>query len=184
MAWRKEREANLSTESTQAETHAWISRSDENARRAQGIEAAASKGAEAVNGLIKDSREGGRPRFRRMPTRAFSPHERLRQHEEFQTLFRRGQKVESHSFLLLWRRGGGVKRVGFALSRQVRGAVRRNRARRRVREAYRLNRDLLQEGTQVVFVVRSGALAVEFSDLLKEVQRGLRAAGGSRNEAA
>jgi ribonuclease P protein component len=76
-----------------------------------------------------------------------------------------------------------VKRAGFALSRQLRGAVRRNRARRRVREAYRLSRDLLREGTQVVFVVRSGALTVEFSELLIEVQQGLQAASSRGNKA-
>src|SRR3990172_445104 len=119
-----------------------------------------------------------------MPTRAFPPHERLSRREEFQALFRRGQKVESRSFLLFWHRGGGGRRAGFTLSRQLRGAVCRNRARRRVREAYRLSRDLLREDTQVVFVIRSGALTVDFSDLLKEIQRGLRAVSGGGNKAA
>jgi len=53
-----------------------------------------------------------------------------------------------------------------------------------VREAYRLSRDLLREDTQVVFVIRSGALTVDFSDLLKEIQRGLRAVSGGGNKAA
>ena len=41
---------------------------------------------------------------------------------------------------ILWREGVDARRVGFAVSRQVRSAVERNRVRRRLREAYRATR--------------------------------------------
>ena len=56
------------------------------------------------------------------------------------TVFQRGSRHERGSFVVLWRPAKG-RRVGFAVSRQLRGAARRNRARRRIREAYRQVRD-------------------------------------------
>ena len=47
--------------------------------------------------------------------------------------------------------------MGFTVSRKVRGAVRRNRVRRRLREVYRVQRHALPEGVSVVFVGREGA---------------------------
>ena len=111
-----------------------------------------------------------------MAAGTFPLRERLRQRKRFQRIFQQGERVESRSFLLLWHRGGGIRQAGFTLSRHLRGAVRRNRARRRVREAYRLSRlVLLPQGIQVVFVVRRGALTVKFSELLREVKEGLEA---------
>jgi ribonuclease P protein component len=68
--------------------------------------------------------------------------------------------------------------VGVTVSRQVRGAVRRNRARRRVREAARLRllRDdsgLLRSGIpyDVVLIARPPALEAAFSALLLDAER-------------
>jgi len=68
--------------------------------------------------------------------------------------------------------------VGVTVSRGVRGAVRRNRARRRVREAARLR--LLVDDSRVsqpgipydvVLIARPAALTVEFAGLLRDVER-------------
>jgi ribonuclease P protein component len=67
-------------------------------------------------------------------------------------------------------------RVGVSTSRQIRGAVARNRARRRVREAARLR--LLPEGSigrrpgitfDVVLIARPSALTADFSRIEAEV---------------
>ena len=105
------------------------------------------------------------------------PNERLRKRESYQLLFQEGRKVQSRSFLLLWHEGGGARRAGFTLSRRIRGAVLRNKARRRVREAYRTSRAFLPQGIQIVFVIRGEALTIEFWELLEEVQRALQAVG-------
>jgi len=72
----------------------------------------------------------------------------------------------------------GASRVGVTVSRQVRGAVHRNRARRRVREAARLRllRDdsgLLRSGIpyDVVLIARPSALEAAFSAVLQDAER-------------
>jgi ribonuclease P protein component len=77
--------------------------------------------------------------------------------------------------VLVWRTAEGPSEAGFAVSRQVRGAVPRNRLRRRLREAYRTNRLLLPPRVQVVFVARGTAVSRSFDDLCRDVRDGLKA---------
>jgi len=60
--------------------------------------------------------------------------------------------------------------VGFTVSRKVRGAVRRNRVRRRLREAYRLQGRGLREGISVIFVGREGAEAARLETLMTQMR--------------
>ena len=78
-------------------------------------------------------------------------------------------------------------RVGVTVSRRIRGAVRRNRARRRLREAARLN--LVGEGSpllaggktyDVVLIARPAALTAPFGELVRETLAVARKAGRSR----
>lgn len=61
--------------------------------------------------------------------------------------------------------------MGFAVSRQLRGAVRRNRARRRVREAYRQVRALIAQDIEMVVVARASAATRPFPELVEEMRR-------------
>ena len=168
-ARRRKREAYVSTEPTQAEANARFPRENEDSRRTEGSQAAPGEGTKANDGVS----ERGAPSD--MTAAKLPPKERLKQQREFQALFRQGEKFESKSFLLLWKKGGGGRRAGFKLGRHIRGAVKRNRARRRVREAYRVSRDLLPAGVQLLFIIRGGVLRARFPDLLREVEQGLRA---------
>ncbi len=49
----------------------------------------------------------------------------------------------------------GRTRLGLSVSRKVGGAVERNRWKRRMREAFRLNRKSLPEGLDVIAVART-----------------------------
>ena len=71
-----------------------------------------------------------------------------------------------------------ISRVGVTTSRQIRGAVARNRARRRLREAVRLT--LLRDGSiasgpgitfDVVLIARPPALTAPFSEIENEIGR-------------
>lgn len=100
---------------------------------------------------------------------AFPRRERLRRAGEFQAVFRGGNRVERRTFVALWRLDFGARKVGFAVSRQVRTAVKRNRVRRRLREAYRRRRGLFPEDLAMVFVGRPAALTADFDALLDDV---------------
>ena len=61
--------------------------------------------------------------------------------------------------------------MGFAVSRQVRGAVARNRARRRIREAYRQICAQMASDITVVIVARPGAVRRPFPELVEDMRR-------------
>jgi len=107
--------------------------------------------------------------------------ERLRRAADFQTVFQRGSRHERGSFVVLWRPAKG-RRVGFAVSRQLRGAARRNRARRRIREAYRQVREQMAPDLEMVVVARPSAATRPFPELIDDMRRLAEALGrpGSR----
>jgi ribonuclease P protein component len=85
-------------------------------------------------------------------------------------LFRRGARLEGPSFVLLWRREPGPRAVGFAVGRRLGGSVVRNRARRRLREAYRRQRGLAPEdGIRLCLIARPAALTTPFEQLVDAV---------------
>jgi ribonuclease P protein component len=64
--------------------------------------------------------------------------------------------------------------VGFAVGRRLGGSVVRNRARRRLREAYRRQRDLVApEGIRLCFIGRQASLTCPFDQLIEAVGRAL-----------
>jgi ribonuclease P protein component len=113
--------------------------------------------------------------------------ERLRGKARIQALFEQGKRQDQGSVMALWTARTGPALVGFAVSRRLGGGVRRNRARRRLREAYRRLRGGMAPGVEVMFVGRSGVADIAFERLLADMRRviegiareaGRRAAGG------
>ena len=103
---------------------------------------------------------------------------RLRSRAEFDRLFRRGARVEGPAFVLLWRREPGPRAVGFAVGRRLGGSVVRNRARRRLREAYRRQQGLAPiSGVRLCFIARQGALTNPFDELIDAMGRALTQTG-------
>ena len=84
---------------------------------------------------------------------------------------------------MLWRDGDASRRVGFAVSRQLRNAVKRNRARRRLREAYRQAREAAPADIGLVIIGRPGALTVDFNELVAELRDALGAIARGRARA-
>lgn len=115
---------------------------------------------------------------------------RLRRRRDFQAVLAAG-RVFAGAALVGFARPAPAEqpmpRVGVTVSRRIRGAVRRNRARRRVREAARLN--LLGDGSplrvegktyDVVLIARPAALTAPFAELVRETLAVARRAGRNR----
>ena len=154
------READVPTEPSPAEQDARLPPAHGDERRPEGAEASARQRAAPADGL---GSVPGAPSARARLPRA----ERLRSRAEFDRLFRRGGRVEGPAFVLLWMREPGPRAVGFAVGRRLGGSVVRNRARRRLREAYRRQRGLLPpEGIRLCFIARQSALTSPFDQLV------------------
>lgn len=110
-----------------------------------------------------------------LPAAGKSP-ERLRKRAEFLAV-RRGDKRRGRLFLLevLDRGDEGAPRVGFTVTRKVGNAVERNRIRRRLKEAVRLDAaGDMAAGKDYVIVGRSEILSVPFDELKAELSRRIR----------
>lgn len=92
---------------------------------------------------------------------------------DFQSVYEHGFRVPGPFFVAFCfaKEAQPRARVGFAASRALGGSVVRNRIRRRLREAVRLNLEKLGPRWNVVLQARKAALTADFSDLNREIQR-------------
>ena len=105
--------------------------------------------------------------------------DRLRKPDQFQRARRDGRNWSTPLVALNAvgnkRRG---TRCGFVVGKRIGKAVERNRARRRLREAVRLAFDRIAPGWDLVFVVRSPAVAtITFTERQATIEQLLRRAG-------
>jgi ribonuclease P protein component len=91
---------------------------------------------------------------------------------------RQAGKSYTHSLLVLCclPNQEAFSRCGFTVSRRIGNAVERNRARRRISEAVRLQWDMVVPGWDLVWVARPGINKAEFLELQSVCARLLRRA--------
>jgi ribonuclease P protein component len=96
---------------------------------------------------------------------------RLLRHADFEQVYKQGQRqFAAHMTLFYLAREQGGTRVGFTVGRVLGGAVVRNRMKRRLREAVRLQ-SLELGAVDVVINPKKSLLDAEFTELQKEVGR-------------
>lgn len=83
----------------------------------------------------------------------------VRKNGEFQYLFKKGESIVTYAFVCYFKPNGRrVNRLGVIASKKIGNAVKRNRARRIIKEAFRLAQPLITEKTDkrcdFVFVAR------------------------------
>jgi ribonuclease P protein component len=96
----------------------------------------------------------------------------LKENYEFRSLYARGKKtagVHLAMYARKNRRFAGVTRLGVSVSGKLGGAVVRNRVRRRIKEAYRLQESRFAKGFDIVIVARARAIGADFSALGEEI---------------
>ena len=100
------------------------------------------------------------------------PHERIRRHGDFQRVYARGQRLHGrYATLLLLPTGDAPGRLGVAATKKLGGAVRRNRAKRLIRELFR--RHKVAHGFDVVVVPKPEFLDADLTAIEAEYRRNL-----------
>jgi len=79
----------------------------------------------------------------------------LRKGREFDKVYRQGKRCHGKGFSLIFSPNElGFNRLGISIHRKLKGAVKRNRIKRIIRESFRLERVLYPECMDIVFAVR------------------------------
>ena len=103
----------------------------------------------------------------------FRPEQHLRRPGDFRTLREQGRRIDCGAFTLWWRvrepTATAPTRVGFVASfAQVGGAVARARAKRRLREVFRLHQTLVPPGLDLMLVARAAVNRWAFPELAEK----------------
>jgi len=84
----------------------------------------------------------------------FPPEARLHHRREFTTVYRRGKRIHTQAlYVVAMPRAEGGCRLGLSIGRKLGNAVVRNRWKRAIREAFRLNRHRLTSDWDLVISV-------------------------------
>jgi ribonuclease P protein component len=105
---------------------------------------------------------------------ALTPPERFKHRADFLRLAARGKKIVKSGFVMQALRDGAAPdlRLGFTATKKLGNAVARNRAKRRLREAARLNlagREL--PGVELVFIARRETARMPFVALQRNLAK-------------
>lgn len=112
------------------------------------------------------------------PDRGLSRHQRLTRSALFAEAYSQGRKWVSRTLVLYLREGEGASlRLGVVSSRKVGKAPYRNRARRLMREAWRLNRHRFSGDVDVVMIARAAAARASYREVEEDLLRLARKAG-------
>ena len=108
----------------------------------------------------------------------FSQDQRLKQAWEFEQARREGQRLVSGCLILNWRFSDDQKtsRLGVVTSKKIGNAVVRARARRLLREVFRLHQHDFKEVADMVLIARNSIAAKAYADVERDFLRAVKQA--------
>lgn len=90
----------------------------------------------------------------------------LKENHEFRRLYRKGASAVGAGMVVYCKKNRlGRNRLGLTASTKLGKAVVRNRARRRLREVYRLNTPAMKQGYDVILVARGRTVTASWAEL-------------------
>ena len=90
----------------------------------------------------------------------------LKKNQDFQTVYRRGKSyADKYLDMYVMDSGREDTRIGISASKKVGNSVVRHRFARLVRESFRLNKDILEEGKDIIVVARAAAKDKNFDKI-------------------
>ncbi len=102
----------------------------------------------------------------------------IKNNRDFSYLFKKGESVVNYAFVCYFKpRRAGKNRLGVVSGKKVGNAVKRNRSRRVIREAFRLFEPILKEKTDrhydFVFVARAKTPALKTQQVLSLIKKNI-----------
>jgi len=106
------------------------------------------------------------------PDRRLRRHQRLTSTADFQATYAQGKSGATRTMVMWLRSGPGASlRLGVVASKVIGNAICRARAKRRLREAWRLNRHRFKGEVDVVLVARRSILTAKWGDVTDDLIR-------------
>ncbi len=103
---------------------------------------------------------------------------KLKSNRDFRKTYDKGKSFANKYLVIFFIKNGlESNRIGVAVTKKLGKSVVRNKVRRRIREAYRLNNHKVRQGYDIVFLSRVGAKEVGYKELESAVLHLLRLAG-------
>ena len=94
----------------------------------------------------------------------------LRKKEDFDAIYKAGRSVPDRFIVLFYRKNDlSYNRTAFLASKKVGNSVHRNRAKRLMKESYRLNRDRFSTGYDLIFIARNSINGRKCKDVEKSL---------------
>lgn len=94
----------------------------------------------------------------------------LKKSKEFSVIYKTGKSVADRYFVLYYKKNKiGHNKIGYSVSKKVGNAVTRNRIKRLLKEAYRLNYINERVGYDFIFIARVNSKDVEYKQVVKSM---------------
>jgi len=96
--------------------------------------------------------------------------ETLKLNKDFKRLYYRGESIVTRSVVIYVQKNRlGINRLGLTCGKTIGKANKRNRAKRLMRESYRLMHEELKQGYDIVIIARTRILGKKCTDVLRDV---------------
>ena len=94
----------------------------------------------------------------------------LRKKDDFQAIYKAGKSVPERYIVLFYRKNDlPYSRTAFLASKKVGNSIQRNRAKRLMKESYRLNADRFLDGYDLIFIARKTINGKKQKDVQKSL---------------
>ena len=99
----------------------------------------------------------------------------LRRKEDFDRIYRKGKSVgDRYVVIFCMRHDLGFNRIAYLASKKVGNSVKRNRARRLMRESVRISDAEIRQGYDLIIIARNTINGKKCADVKKSIEAALR----------